>query len=112
MNSNLSSFPFESVRSVGPQSEEAELWRSRCRIPEEIVLWRRLRPGMSTAEVRVIFGDPDQSGGIPEETWLYRRGPSIMDLTLVFRDGLLCKWTEPDPGLYMTGGRRAVLQPS
>lgn len=91
----------------------APLTRSAHVTPREIDMWRRLRRGMSTAEVLVIFGGPtERTPSADGETWRYDCGHSIMDLTLSFRAGLLFRWTEPNPSLYMTNVRRPNLQPA
>lgn len=80
-------------------------------IPSAILLWRRLRRGMTTEEVRAIFGSPAESSRTAtEEAWRYVCGTSVMDLSLVFRGGLLFRWTEPNPSLYMPAVQRSRLQ--
>lgn len=86
--------------------------RSAHVTPREIDMWRRLRRGMSTAEVLIIFGAPTARTPSSEgETWRYDSGHSIMDLTMSFRAGLLHRWSEPNPSLYMANVRRPNLQP-
>lgn len=81
--------------------------------PREIDMWRRLRRGMSTAEVLTIFGAPTaRTPSSDGETWRYDCGHSVMDLTLSFRGELLHRWTEPNPSLYMPNVRRPNLQPA
>jgi len=85
--------------------------RHHSRVPMEIVQWRRLRRGMTTAEVTEIFGTPVQRHKKSDiESWQYEAGQSAMNLTLQFRNGLLFDWSEPEPALYLHMPSRDILQ--
>ena len=86
---------------------------NRSRIPAAIVQWRRLRRGMSIAEVSAIFGNPyARHATNQEEFWHYETGASVMELALTFRNGLLLRWSEPDPCLYMGPSAGIAMQPA
>ncbi len=79
--------------------EELAGWRT---VPEEVrrlVVARRIRVGMTTAQVRAAWGEPDLAtrktgpGGEALDMWTYRRGPRSL-VYLEFADGKLESWTK------------------
>lgn len=92
------------LRGNGSAGVDTPSRRTGHHVPREIILWRRLRHGMSEDEVRTLLGAPFvvTGGAVEDEVlWRYDRSVSLMNLTLIFRRGLLIRWTEPDPDLYL-----------
>jgi hypothetical protein len=64
--------------------------------PSDVELedWGRLRRKMTKSSVRALLGDPAMVTGVPQETWSYAFGGSV-----VFSDeGKLLSWKVPSPG--------------
>jgi len=56
-----------------------------------IANWRELSVGMGTSKVQEILGYPHKIKGASVSNWYYENGGS-----LVFWDGYLKSWSEPD----------------
>ena len=73
-----------------PQSVAASTkWR-------DIANWRQLRPGMTTAQVRAVLGEPDRVSAIAGTIIVWTWGdPRQLSAEVGFNNGKLSGWSEP-----------------
>ena len=57
--------------------------------------WRRLRPGMSPRQVRMLLGEPGRVQSVAFTSWYY--GDTNHGGQVFFNDGRVEGWSEPKP---------------